>query len=153
MPAENDQVTTNTVPDRNSLRRRYGSAPEQYSQPAPEHRPPLNARKVATRFPCGAQLWTGERPPYIVRHGHLPRRYLREVQERQPGWLPHRARGGMEDRGAQPLAPAVPRLLRCRGREGGRAVQLHRPGRDELVRAAGAEGVAVEGTTMNVAGY
>jgi len=57
--------------------------------------------------------------PYLVPHGHLPVRHLRQVQERQPGELPRRARGGMEGRGAQPLAAAVPRLLRCGGREGG----------------------------------
>jgi hypothetical protein len=39
----------------------------------------------------------------LTRHGHDPQRHLRQMQEREPDELPHRAGGGLEDRGAQPL--------------------------------------------------
>jgi len=45
----------------------------------------------------------------------------------------------MEDCRLEPLAAAVPRMLRCRGWEGRRALQLHRPGRHELVWPAGTQ--------------
>lgn len=42
----------------------------------------------------------------------FPQRHLGLMQERQPpGYLPHRSRGSPEGRGAQPVAPAVPRVL------------------------------------------
>ncbi len=79
-----------------------------------------------------------------IDHGHDPQRYVRQMQEREPDQLPRRARSGMDDRGARPLAAAVPRMLRCRGGEGRCALQLRRSGRDELVGPAGTEGVTVE---------